>query len=692
MRSAGLMLAAVAAALVALTVHLGRGLAFPPAVGAQPVPYGELVGVAMAVPAGAVVLFARPRNPIGWLLLAFAVFGTAQDAAAVYAVRAEARPEERLPGASLAYSLGVSLWVPAFAQLILLLVFYPNGRPQAAWWCWVNRTTVGSTALVTAALAMTPQQPRDRVWGEGPVLELPASWATALSLGGALLLAGAAVLVLGGALVRTWRSRAPERQQLLWLLISVALLLSVSFVPPWDWLFPIALGLIPCAVAVGVLWYRLLGIELIVRRTLLYGGLTALVLCLYAGVTAVVSAALPTGPVPAVAGAAVVATLLAPARDRFQRVVDRAVYGARNDPLRPFHRLGTEVSAVSAATVDVLPTVVAAVAAAVRAPYAAVVTAEGTLLAATGTMRAPTVVRPLTIARTHLADLVVCPADEDGLTAADAQIVDALTVPVSLIVHAQRLNVELVAARERAVGAALAERDRIRHDLHDGLGPSLSGVALGLEAVLEAVRTARTARMTRTTRTSGADGDVAPGTADVNRQVEELVGRLRAEVGRAVEDVRRIIDALRPSALERQDLVSALQERAAAITDRTGRRLTITVEATAPFPQLPLPVETAAYRIADEALTNVVRHARATRCVVSLSTSADSSTSTSTDAALTVEVRDNGRGPSSPSRGNDGVGLVSMRRRAEELGGTFRITADVTGNTVTAQLPLNTGQ
>lgn len=149
------------------------------------------------------------------------------------------------------------------------------------------------------------------------------------------------------------------------------------------------------------------------------------------------------------------------------------------------------MSAVSAASVDILPTVVAAVAAAVRAPYAAVVTAEGTTLAATGTVGARAVVRPLTLARTHLADLVVRPADEDGLTAADAQIVDALTVPVSLIVHAQRLNVELVAARKRAVGAALAERDRIRHDLHDGLGPSLSGVALGLQAVLEAVRTGR---------------------------------------------------------------------------------------------------------------------------------------------------------------------------------------------------------
>ncbi|WP_327723327.1 sensor histidine kinase [Streptomyces europaeiscabiei] len=132
--------------------------------------------------------------------------------------------------------------------------------------------------------------------------------------------------------------------------------------------------------------------------------------------------------------------------------------------------------------------------------------------------------------------------------------------------------------------------------------------------------------------------------------------------------------------------MSALQERATSITDRTGRRPTITVEATDPFPQLPLPAETAAYRIADEALTNVVRHAQATRCVVRLSTN------TGTGAVLTVEVHDNGRGPTAPCRGNGGVGLVSMRRRAEELGGTLRIAVDDTGNTVTAQLPLNTGQ
>ncbi|MER5383007.1 sensor histidine kinase [Streptomyces sp. NPDC002688] len=652
LRLTGAVSAVVAVTAAALTVYLGRGLRFPAQAGDQPVPYAQLLCVTLVLPASVVLITARPRNPIGWLLTAVPVFGTAQDAASVYAVRAHARPQERLPWADLAYSLGNSLWVPPLCLLIILVVLYPQGRLPAPGWYRVNWTIAGGALLATAGTATAARPAAEYYRGAGPVVVLPAAWTQILTIGGALVVAVSTLLVLGGACVRVWRAAAPERQQLLWLLAAVALLLGVSFVPAWDWLLPAALALVSCAVTIGVLWYQLLGIEIILRRTLLYGGLTVLVLSLYGAVTATVSAALPTEPAPAVVAAAVVAALLTPARDQLQKAVDRLVYGARHDPLRPLHDLGTQVSAAPVA--DPLSAVVQAVAAALRTPCVALTAADGTLLAQTGTPRLPAEVQPLLVAGTHIADLAVTPADRAGLSPADARVLEALTAPVALIVHTHDLNRQLEAARRRAAEASTAERTRIRNDLHDGLGPALSGVALGLEAVESSI-------------------------AGQDTPLEDLVTRLRSEVTRAVDDVRRVINALRPAALDRNSLVPALRERADTLMRATAARPQITVEAPADAPALAEVVETTAFRIADEALTNVLKHADATHCRVRLSFG----------ATLTLEITDDGRGrhPARPRPGR--VGVDSMRRRAEELGGSFRTVRGKQGHTVRVELPLD---
>ncbi|MCX5001171.1 sensor histidine kinase [Streptomyces sp. NBC_00638] len=651
LRRTGAASAVVAVTVAALTVYLGRGLHFPARSGDQPVPYAQLLCVTLVLPASVVLIAARPRNPIGWLLTAVPVFGTAQDAASVYAARAHARPQERLPWADLAYSLGNSLWVPPLCLLIILVVFYPQGRLPAPVWSRVNWTIAGGALLATAGTATAARPAAEYYRGEGPVVVIPAAWTQILTIGGALLVAVSTLLVLGGACVRVRRAVVPERQQLLWLLAAVALLLGVSFVPAWGWVLPAALAFVSCAVTVGVLWYQLLGIEVILRRTLLYGGLTALVLSLYGAVTATVSAALPTEPAPAVVAAAVVAALLTPARDRLQKAVDRLVYGARHDPLRPLHDLGTQVSAAPAA--DPLSAVVQAVASALRTPYVALTAADGTLLAQTGT-QLPAKVQPLLVAGTHVADLAVTPADRAGLSPADARVLEALTAPVALIVHAHDLNRQLEAARQRAAQASTAERTRIRNDLHDGLGPALSGVALGLEAVEASI----------------AGQDVT---------LEELVTRLRSEVTRAVDDVRRVINALRPAALDRDSLVPALRERADTLMRATAARLQITVEAPEDAPALTEAVETTAFRIADEALTNVLKHADATHCRVRLSFG----------ATLTLEITDDGHGRHSARPRPGRVGVDSMRRRAEELGGSFRTVRCKRGHTVRVELPLD---
>jgi signal transduction histidine kinase len=239
------------------------------------------------------------------------------------------------------------------------------------------------------------------------------------------------------------------------------------------------------------------------------------------------------------------------------------------------------------------------------------------------------------------------------VTSSDARLLDALSPHLAVVVRSRRLTDELARERARVVAATLAERNRLRQDLHDGLGPSLSGIALGLEAADQAL---------------GHDPDT----------VHELLVRTRAEAASAVREVRRVIDDLRPSALDRHGLADAVRETAAGLGlgQPGGPDFALEVEE---LPALAAAVEEAAFRIVAESLTNVVRHSGARACSVRLAGSADE---------LSVSIEDDGSGMRGPR--TDGVGLDSMRRRAAELGG--RVMVELVrphGTLVTALLPLD---
>jgi signal transduction histidine kinase len=211
--------------------------------------------------------------------------------------------------------------------------------------------------------------------------------------------------------------------------------------------------------------------------------------------------------------------------------------------------------------------------------------------------------------------------------------------------------------RTRVLTAVVAERKRLRRDLHDGLGPALAGIGLGLQA---------------------AQDELAAGN---NSATEELLARLGAEVRMSVGEVRRIVDDLRPAVLDSDGLVGALRRHAATLelarpSGAPCESLMIHVDADQ-LPVLPPEVEVAAYRIAQESLTNVVRHADARRVHVRLL--ADGQT-------LRLEVADDGRGLGNAHTG--GVGVPSMRHRAESLSGTLDLTSTERGTTVAAHLPL----
>ena len=165
----------------------------------------------------------------------------------------------------------------------------------------------------------------------------------------------------------------------------------------------------------------------------------------------------------------------------------------------------------------------------------------------------------------------------EPFSVADRSLLESLASQVSVAARAVALTQALQASRERLVATREEERRRLRRDLHDGLGPALAGLALGIDTVRR-----------------GLPGDSPAGAAD-------LLVTLREEAERAVADIRRIAYNLRPPVLDEMGLAAAIREHA---TRLGGASVTIPV----PLPPLPAAVEVAAYRIAVEAMTNASRH------------------------------------------------------------------------------------
>ena len=253
------------------------------------------------------------------------------------------------------------------------------------------------------------------------------------------------------------------------------------------------------------------------------------------------------------------------------------------------------------------------------------------------------------------------PADRAGiqpgeaLGPADQRLLEDVARHAGAAVHAVGLTAQLQQARERLVSTREEERRRLRRDLHDGLGPRLASLGLQLAALRN---------------TLAAESPLRLRVESLKQQTQE-----------AVDDVRRLVDGLRPPALDELGLVGAVEQHTARYGG-DGAGVPVVLEVPRPRPPLPAAVEVAAYRIASEALTNVVRHAAATAGRVRLALDGDT---------LEVEVSDDGRGL--PSDLPLGTGLVSMRERAEELGGSCLIESDpAVGTRVVARLPAGRGR
>ncbi|GAB3772111.1 hypothetical protein GCM10027600_31240 [Nocardioides ginsengisegetis] len=625
-----------------------------------------VLGLLLAVLA-TVILLRDVRQRWGWTLAWLGVFWVL-DALAQSYVRYGVGPGSALAGENLA------LWflnrVGAFLPVTVaaLLMIFPSGRFVAGWWGRVSRAALALMVLAALVVLVAPSGVRapDVALPPGVDLDLwtvplpPGVADRSTAVGVAVTVAGLLV-AMASVVVRHRRSRGLERDQMRWLLWSVvamAIVVGLGLLSDLravqDLVVFLVAALPAVAMTVAIVHPGVVPVEELVGRTLVYGLLSLVLVGTDLAVLALLTAALgdTLGQRQVVLTVLLLtAVLYGPLRQRLSRGVRRLMLGDRADPYDVVAGLASTLETADEGAGQ-LAAVARAVASAFGVGYVSVEVdrSGGERLTATyGEPPAETRTLPITYRDAPVGRLVL-PARglRSRLSRRDEQLLGDLVRQAATAARSSRMADELQDSRERLVVAREEERRRIRRDLHDGLGPALSGVVFRVES----------ARLL------------------VDRDPEAAKGHLAAtsdHVKEVVADVRRLVHELRPPALDDRGLVGALGQLAESL----GVPVQIDSEVDGSVGTLPAAVEVAAYRIAAEALTNVVRHADATRARVGLALE---------DGHLVVEVADDGRGI--PAEAQAGVGLVGLRERAAELGGRSEVTCPPRGGTtVRAWLP-----
>lgn len=495
-----------------------------------------------------------------------------------------------------------------------------------------------------------------------------------------------------GALI--WRYRihanAVQRQQIKWITAG-ALLLALNYALDYtvfeiypavtneylvatrdqgviweliqDTLWYISQTLFAICVGLAVFRHRLWDIDAILSRTLVYGTLTLLIITLYVLIVGGVGAVLhsQTTAVNGLIATGIIAVLFQPLRDRLQRGVNRLLYGDRDDPAAVFTQLAHQLQTTDTRAA-ILPNLAHTIAQTLKIPYVAIqlptAKSETQPAAAWGENRGLAQQIPLIYRNESVGDLLVAQrSPNEPFNLHERTLLSAIAALTATTVRAVQMWDELQQSRQRIITTREEERRRLRRDLHDGLGPALASLPLKVDAAIDLM------------------GNDRPTSV-------RLLGEVKRQAQQLVVDVRNVVNDLRPPALDELGLVEAVRGATAHLHSPTSA-LHIRLDAVGVPRQLPAAVEAASYRIIMEAVTNVIKHAGAKHCHVSLQLLHGPS-------RIKITIDDDGVGIPEKVRAN--IGLRSMRERAEELGGTFEIQAHTTSSTrVIVSLPFPEG-
>ncbi|MET7395984.1 histidine kinase [Dactylosporangium sp. NPDC005572] len=606
----------------------------------------------------------RPRSPIGWLFVGSAI-GHSTAAMMPPLIVWGMSDSWPVPALRALTAIGVYAWPwTVTVGVPVALIVFPDGRLPGRRWRPALLAVLVIGVLFTLSSGLDPTG-FHLAGAPAGYLSLTGFagwhrlWAVADLAG-----FGANVLAAVALVVRYRRGDEVVRRQLLWLVLAAVV--AAAVIAPFvlarrgPVLALLAVNLIPIAVTVAILRYQLLDIRLVVSRAVAYALLSVGVVGLYVGMVAVFDAFArrQVGLGSSLLATVVIAIGFNPVRVWLQRRVDTALYGQRADPLRAVSRVGDRLVTGPDAG---LPGVLVAMADALRLPYAAL---EPSIADRDDDLRPVNVGSPpvhthrlplrYTGAQVGVLEVGLRPG-ETRIAPADLAVLRALAPPLALAIHVTALSTDVRRSRERIVDAREHERQRLRRDLHDGLGPILTGISFQAQAVHNLIEPA-------------------------DATVSALLTAIRDQALSAIEQVRQLIEELRPSELDGLGLADALRQRARHLSHRpAGPPLTVNLHHPEPLPALPAPVEVVAYRIGVEALTNVVRHTTATAVDITIVV----------DDELTISVCDNNTSATPWSEGN---GLRSIRYRAAEIGGVCTAGPGPQGGHVLARLPLTAHQ
>jgi signal transduction histidine kinase len=613
---------------------------------------------------GALLARRVPENKIGWIFLLTGLANSVQLLSWQYA-DVGLHATDRLPAVTAAAVFNSLIGEATAGLLGLSLLSFPDGRLPSRRWRPALVSVLGGMALLVLAGALHPGRYAEPFAKVSNPLGLAGARGVidGVDIAGWLFVIAGIGLGAAAMVVRLRGARGIERQQLKLVLAVGSLAATVAALLMSTWLvWPTGhlqlriavLGLcfvsIPLVAGVAILRYRLYEIDVVVNRTLVYVALTLILTAAFAATVVLLGALLGRGSGWATAAATlVVAVVFRPLRSRLQNAVDRRFNRARYDALRRVADFLEALRAGRAAPEDVE----AVLRQVLSDPqlellfflpeselYADARGVPVTNLPNGGRERVPVERggQPL--------GLVLHNATSQDNPTLLRKVVEA----AGLAIEIARLNValrrqlaEVEASRARIVAAGNEERRRLERDLHDGAQQRLVSIGLALRHAQHELSTSSPERASLT-----------------------LDGAL-AEVALSIDELRELAHGLPPAQLD-AGLGPALRELA--------RRVPVPVEVTAPGERFDRGLEAAAYFIACEGLTNAVKHADASRIVLSAGRK---------NEKLVVSVIDDGAGGATPTPGS---GLSGLADRVAAHGGLLRLESDLgAGTTLIAELP-----
>ena len=661
----------------------------------------DLVAVAgLTVPiVGALVASRQPRNAIGWIMLGVGVVFALDAVLGIYSTYGLEIRRGSLPRPAIALVLRQPMWIPVIGLMgTFLILLFPDGRlPSPRWkpWAWLCALAM---ILSYVASLIVPYSLRDLGY---PDIRNPLGIEALRPMTGAVVaffvLIPIGIVGCAVALIKRFRrSRGQERLQLKWLagaggvvaasyLFAMVLSLPSGIAgrptPHWvdviGYISVYTFLLIPVAVGIAILKYRLYDIDVVINKTVVFGALAAFITVVYVGVVVGIGTVIGSGDEPniglSIVATAIVAVAFQPVRERVQHFANRLVYGKRATPYEVLSEFSDRVAETYAAD-EVLPKMAKAIKDGTGAERAEVWLRSHDELrpAATWPEDAASRLQPLPLSDGQLpsfagADkaievrhqgellgaLTVTKPQGEPLTPAEDKLLADLASQAGLVLRNVGLTAELLqrleelkASRQRLVAAQDQERRRLERDLHDGAQQHL--VALKTRLSLAKRLTER----------------------DANKAAE-LLSKLEADADEALETLRDLARGIYPPLLADQGLKAALEAHV--------RKLSIPVEVKAEdISRYPQEIEAAVYFCCLEALQNVAKYANASRVSVRLS---------ERDGELTFVIEDDGQG-FNPATTSKGSGTQNMSDRLEALGGHLTVdTARGRGTTVTGRLP-----